>query len=131
MKSEFLDVQYFKILPIGSFPEESSREEIILAAQNHPEFSHIVGSPKFITEEKLTDAGRYYVHQFVFSVPSYTTESEMEIIRNAGAVVIYTDVRTLVLYANDIFNNASLKFTAKSNHDVTDYELSRESLFLL
>lgn len=131
MKQEFLDIQYFKILPIGSFPANVGRDEIITAAETHPEFPHIIGTPKFISDEKLTDAGSHFEHQFAFSVPSYTTENDLAILRNAGAVVIYTDLRTLVIYANDIFNNAPLKFSVKSNNEVTDVELTRESLYLL
>lgn len=131
MKSEFLDVQYFKILPHGSFAPTSSRAEIITAAESHPEFPHIIGTPKFVTEEKINSSGRYFIHQFGFSVPSYTTDADLAIIRNAAAVVIYTDTRTLVLYANDVFSNTPIQFNIKSNADVTDVSLTRQSINIL
>ena len=131
MKQEFLDIQFFKILPKGSLPENATREEIIEVAMSFSEFPHIIGTPKFVSDEKLTDAGSKFEHQFSFSVSSYATEDFLSILRNAGAVVIYTDLRTLVIYQNDVFSNVPLKFSVKSNNDVTDVELTRESLYLL
>lgn len=131
MKQEFLDIQFFKILSKEIIPEGATRDQIITIAEMQPEFPHIIGTPKFVTNEKLTDAGSKFEHQFAFSVPSYTNETDLAILRNAGAVIIYTDLRTLVIYHNDVFSNAPLKFSIKSNNEVTDVELIRESLYLL
>jgi hypothetical protein len=131
LNSEFLEILSFKILPFSVISENDQKEDLVLKAANIGEFPHTTGTVKFLSEEKQENAGKFWNHQFGFSIPSYISDLSLYQIRNAGAIVIYTDLQILVIYQNDRFQNVPLISEIKSNNDITEIQFSLSSLFAL
>ena len=129
MKYEFLDIEFFKIVPINIIPVNALRGDIINLGEGLPEYSHTIGTAKFLTEEKDASAGPYFENQFRFSFPSYINASQLSEIKKAGAILLYADTgRILVLYQNDVFSNGSLKSSIKSNDEITEVEFQIQTI---
>ncbi|MFC4688638.1 hypothetical protein ACFO4P_16980 [Epilithonimonas pallida] len=131
MNSEWLDVQSFKLIPSEHLPKGITRNQILDLAESFSPFEHTIGTAKFISEKKTVAAGEFWSHEFQFTSTSYVTEFDKQFIKKTGAVVIYTDLRTLVMYQNDIFSNAPLVSSVKSNNEITEVNFSISSLFVL
>lgn len=128
MKSEFLDIQSFVLIPKADIASKSTRDAILAIAKNYKDYKHIIGSAKMITEEKDSNAGEYSIHQFAFSKISYIDDNERRLLKATGAIVINTDLRVLVMYSNDIYQNAPIKSIIKSNEDVSEITFTQQSL---
>ena len=131
MNSEWLDVQSFKLIPKSEIPKESTRNQILQLANSFPSEDHIIGTAKFISELKDANAGEYWNHEFQFTSSSYVNEYDKHKIKYTGAIVLVTDLRTLVFYENDVFSNAPFTIGIKSNNEITEVNFSLMSLAVL
>ena len=129
VKYEFLDIEFFKIVPAKIIQANAKRADILNLATDLPEYSHTIGTAKFLTEEKDSTAGPYFENQFQFSFPSYINDSQLSEIKKAGAILLYADTgRILVLYQNDVFSNGKLKSSIKSNDEITEVEFQIQTI---
>ncbi len=131
MNSEWLDVQSFKLLPQTELPQGINRDQILELANSYSPADHIIGTAKFISELKDSNAGDYWQHEFQYTASSYVTEYDKQLLRRTGAIVLYTDLRILLFYFNDVFSNAPLKLGVKSNNEISEVNFSTMSLGVL
>lgn len=108
-----------------------TRGQVIELANSYAPAEHIFGTAKFISELKDASAGNFWQHEFQFTSTSYITEFDKQLLLNTGAVVLYTDLRTLVLYKNDVFNNAPMVISIKSNNEISEISFTQNSLNVL
>lgn len=127
MISDYLDIQFFKIISKELIPIGTSSISLENIAKSIQPIDHIIGTAKMMSEEKDVAAGKYWENQFRFSVVGYVDEEFVKLIRSSGAVLIYTDLRILHMYKNDVFVNAPLKSEIKSNEDISEIEFSISS----
>ena len=128
LKSEYLDIQLFKIIPQSLLVSGMTNADLDVIAEVLPAEDHIVGTAKLMSEEKDSNAGKYFENQFKFAVVSLVDDTYKRKIRQAGAIIVYTDLRTLYFYTNDVFSNAPMQSNIKSNEDVTEVEFSLQSI---
>lgn len=131
MNSEWLDVQSFKLLPKTELPQGINREQILELANSYSSAGHIIGTAKFISELKDSSAGEYWQHEFQYTASSYVTEYDKQLLKRTGAIVLYTDLRILLFYFNDVFSNAPLTVGVKSNNEISEVNFSTMSLGVL
>lgn len=131
MNSEWLDVQSFKLIPKSEIPKESTRNQILQLANSFSPEDHIIGTAKFISELKDANAGEYWTHEFQYTSSSYVTEYDKQKVKNTGAIILVTDLRTLVFYQNDVFSNAPFTIGLKSNNEISEVNFSITSLAVL
>lgn len=131
MNSEWLDIQRFRLIPKGSLEVGISRNEILVIADSFSDFEHVIGTAKFISEQKFVNAGSFWTHEFQFTSSSYVSGYDNDLLSKVGAIVIYTDQRTLVMYQNDYFSNSPLEYKIKSNNDLTEVNFSMSSVNIL
>lgn len=131
MNSEWLDVQSFKLIPKTDLPKGTPRNQILEIAKSFGPAEHIIGTAKFISDLKDSNAGEYWLHEFQFTSTSYITEYDKQSLKNTGAIVLFTDLKTLVFYHNDIFSNGPMTLGIKSNNEISEVNFSINSLRVL
>lgn len=131
MNSEWLDIQSFKLIPKSDLPPGITRNQILELSNSFGPTEHIIGTAKFISEQKDSNAGQFWTHEFQFTASSYITEYDKQELKNTGAIVLITDLRTLLFYQNDIFSNSSMTLVIKSNNEISEVNFSINSLRVL